>query len=230
MNRLPGAVQRHLAALRAMLVFTVICGIAYPLLVTGIAQLGFKNTADGSLLTNSKGQVVGSKLLCEAFTAKDGTPLPQYFQSRPSNAINSSNSAAAGDAKNVDGQYYACDPTQSGGTNLGPNSDTLKANIQNYQQVMSKFDSVDGYSVTPAQVAPDAVTASGSGLDPDISVLNADQQARRIATTRDLPLATVQALIGKYTSGRPLGFLGEPGVNVLELNLALDDQHPYSGA
>ena len=223
MNRLPGVVGRHLAALRAMILFTVVCGIAYPLLVTGIAQLGFKNTADGSLITNSKGQVVGSKLLCQAFTAKDGTPLPQYFQSRPSDAINSSNAAAAGDAKNVDGEYYACDPTQSAASNLGPNSPVLAANIKNYQSVMAKFDSVGGYTVAPDQVAPDAVTASASGLDPDISVLNADQQARRIATTRDLPLATVQGLIGKYTDGRDLGFLGEPGVNVLELNLALDE-------
>jgi potassium-transporting ATPase KdpC subunit len=223
MNRLPGAIGRHLAAIRAMILFTVICGIAYPLLVTGIAQLGFKNSADGSLITNSKGQVIGSKLLCQSFTAKDGTPLPQYFQSRPSDAINSSNSAAANDSKNVDGQYYACDPTQSAGSNLGPNSPVLAANIKNYQSIMSKFDSVDGYVVTPGEVAPDAVTASGSGLDPDISVLNADQQAHRIAATRDLSLATVQNLIGKYTDGRDLGFLGEPGVNVLELNLALDE-------
>ena len=223
MNRLPGAIGRHLAAIRAMIVFTVLLGIAYPLAVTGIAQLAFKNTADGSLIKNSKGQVVGSSLLCQSFTAKDGTPLPQYFQSRPSDAINSSNSAAADNSKNVDGEYYACDPTQSGASNLGPNSSALATNIQNYQSVMSKFDSVGGYVVTPSQVAPDAVTASASGLDPDISVLNADQQARRIATTRDLPLATVQGLIAKYTDGRPLGFLGEPGVNVLELNLALDE-------
>jgi K+-transporting ATPase ATPase C chain len=223
MNRLPGAIGRHLAAIRAMIVFTIVCGIAYPLLVTGIAQLGFKNTADGSLIKNSKGQVVGSSLLCQAFTAKDGTPLPQYFQSRPSDAINSSNDTAADNPKNVDGEYYACDPTQSSGSNLGPNSPVLKADIQNYQTIMAKFDSVGGYVVTPSQVAPDAVTASASGLDPDISVLNADQQARRIADTRDLPLGTVQNLIATYTDGRDLGFLGEPGVNVLELNLALDE-------
>jgi potassium-transporting ATPase KdpC subunit len=223
MNRLPGVIGRHLAAIRAMILFTVICGIAYPLLVTGIAQLGFKSTADGSLITNSKGRVVGSKLLCQAFTAKDGTPLPQYFQSRPSDAVNSGNSAAAGDSKNVDGEYYGCDPTQSAGSNLGPDSLALAADIKNYQSVMSKFDSVGGYTVAPTQVAPDAVTASGSGLDPDISVLNADQQAHRIATTRDLPLTTVQGMIAKYTDGRDLGFLGEPGVNVLELNLALDE-------
>jgi K+-transporting ATPase ATPase C chain len=230
MNRLPGAIGRHLAALRAMIVFTIVCGIAYPLLVTGVAQLGFKNTADGSLIKNSKGQVVGSSLLCQTYTQKDGTPLPQYFQSRPSDAINSSNSAAADNSKNVDGQYYACDPTQSAGSNLGPNSPVLTADIQAYQTLMSKFDSVGGYVVTPSQVAPDAVTASGSGLDPEISVLNADQQVRRIADTRGIPLATVQALIAKNTGGRDLGFLGEPGVNVLELNLALDEQYPYSGS
>lgn len=223
MNRLPGAIGRHLAAIRAMIVFTVICGIAYPLVVTGIAQVAFKTTADGSLIKNSKGQVVGSSLLCQTFTAKDGTPLPQYFQSRPSDAINSSNSAAANNSKNVDGQYYACDPTQSAGSNLGPNSPVLATTIQGYQTLMAKFDSVGGYVVTPSQVAPDAVTASGSGLDPDISVLNADQQARRIADTRGLSLDTVQGLIAKYTGGRDLGILGEPGVNVLELNLALDE-------
>src|ERR1700738_5374525 len=108
MNRLPGAVLRHLAALRAMLVFTVICGIAYPLLITGVAQAAFKSQADGSLVTNSKGQVVGSKLLCQEFVDAKGNPLNQYFQPRPSNAIPSG-------AKND----YGCDPTQSGGSNLG---------------------------------------------------------------------------------------------------------------
>jgi potassium-transporting ATPase KdpC subunit len=218
MNRLPGAVLRHLAALRALLVFTVICGIAYPLLVTGIAQAAFKNQADGSLVTNSKGQVVGSKLLCQEFVDSKGNPLNQYFQPRPSDAIPSG-------AKND----YGCDPTQSAGSNQGPNSDTLLKNIETDRTAMAAFDSVPGYTVTPAQVATDAVTASASGLDPEISVLNARQQEHRIAATRGISVAQVDALVKANTGGRPLGFLGEPGVNVLELNIALDTQYPYSG-
>jgi potassium-transporting ATPase KdpC subunit len=218
MNRLPGAVLRHLAALRALLVFTAICGIAYPLLVTGIAQAAFKSQADGSLITNGKGQVVGSKLLCQEFTDSKGNALNQYFQPRPSFAIPSG-------AKND----YGCDPTQSGGSNLGPNSDTLLKDIDTNRNSMAAFDSVPGYTVTPAQVATDAVTASASGLDPEISVLNAQQQEHRIAATRGISVAQVDALVKQNTGGRDLGFLGEPGVNVLQLNIALDTQYPYSG-
>lgn len=217
MNRLPGAVLRHLAALRALLVLTVICGIAYPLLVTGIAQAAFSNQADGSLITNGKGQVVGSKLLCQEFVDAKGDPLAQYFQPRPSNAIPSG-------TKN----NYGCDPTQSGGSNQGPNSTTLLGNIDTYRNSVSAFDSVGGYTVTPQQVATDAVTASASGLDPQISVLNAQQQEHRIAATRGLSVDQVDALVRRNTGGRDLGFLGEPGVNVLELNLALDEQYPYT--
>jgi K+-transporting ATPase ATPase C chain len=218
MNRLPGAVLRHLAALRALIVFTVICGIAYPLLVTGVAQAAFKSQADGSLVTNSKGQAVGSKLLCQEFVDGKGNPLNQYFQPRPSNAIPS---GATND--------YGCDPAQSGGSNLGSNSDKLVKLVAANQKAMAAFDSVGGYTVAPSQVAADAVTASASGLDPEISVLNADQQKHRIAATRGITVAQVDALVQKYTGGRDLGFLGEPGVNVLLLNLALDAQYPYSG-
>jgi potassium-transporting ATPase KdpC subunit len=218
MNRLPGAVLRHLAALRTLLVFTVICGIAYPLLVTGIAQAAFKSQADGSLVTNNKGQVVGSKLLCQEFVDSKGNPLPQYIQPRPSDAIPS---GATND--------YGCDPAQSAGSNLGPNSDKLLGNIDTYRNSMSAFDSVGGYTVTPQQVATDAVTASGSGLDPEISVLNAQQQEHRIAATRGISVDQVDALVKANTGGRDLGFLGEPGVNVLQLNIALDNQYPYTG-
>jgi potassium-transporting ATPase KdpC subunit len=218
MNRLPGAVLRHLAALRALIVFTVICGIAYPLLVTGVAQVAFKSQADGSLVTNSKGQTVGSKLLCQEFTDAKGNPLEQYFQPRPSDAIPS---GATND--------YGCDPAQSAGSNLGSNSDKLVKLVAANQKAMAAFDSVDGYTVAPSQVATDAVTASGSGLDPEISVLNADQQEHRIAATRGITVAQVDALVKANTGGRDLGFLGESGVNVLELNLALDAHYPYSG-
>lgn len=217
MNRLPGAVLRHLAAFRAMIVFTIILGIAYPLLATGIAQAAFKTQADGSLVTNNKGQVVGSKLLCQEFTDAKGNPLSQYFQPRPSDAIPS---GATDD--------YGCDPAQSAGSNLGPNSDKLLGNIDTYRNAMSAFDSVGGYTVAPQQVATDAVTASGSGLDPDITPLNAQQQEHRIAATRGISVGQVDALVKANTGGRDLGFLGEPGVNVLQLNIALDDQYPYT--
>jgi len=218
MNRLPAPILRHLAALRALLVFTVICGIAYPLLVTGIAQAAFKHQADGSLVTNSEGQVVGSALLCQEFVDAKGNPLPQYFQPRPSNAV------PAGAAND-----YGCDPAQSGGSNLGTNSDKLKQEVADRQKAMAAFDSVGGYSVAPNQVAVDAVTASASGLDPDISVLNAQQQEHRIAATRGITIAQVDALVKANTGGRDLGFLGEPGINVLQLNIALDANYPSAG-
>jgi K+-transporting ATPase ATPase C chain len=223
MNRLPAPILRHVAALRALLVFTVICGIAYPLLVTGIAQAAFKTQADGSLITNGKGQVVGSKLLCQEFVDAKGNPLPQYFQPRPSNARLSStpSSGATND--------YGCDPAQSGGSNLGTNSDKLTGQVADRQKAMSAFDSVGGYNVAPNQVAVDAVTASASGLDPDISPLNAAQQEHRIAATRGIPVDQVDALVRANTGGRDLGFLGEPGVNVLQLNIALDNQYPHAG-
>ena len=222
MNRLPGAVLRYLAAFRALIVFTVICGIAYPLVVTGIAQAAFKSQADGSLVTDNKGQVVGSKLLCQEFVDAKGNPLPQYFQPRPSFARLSSTQSSG--AKND----YGCDPAQSAGSNLGPNSTTLLGNIDTNRNSMSAFDSVGGYTVTPQQVATDAVTASGSGLDPEISVLNAQQQEHRIAATRAITVDQVDALVKQNTGGRDLGFLGEPGVNVLELNIALNDHYPYT--
>jgi potassium-transporting ATPase KdpC subunit len=218
MNRLPAPILRHLAAIRAMLVFTVILGIAYPLVVTGVAQAAFSSKANGSLVTNGKGHVVGSKLLCQEFVDAKGNPLPQYFQPRPSDAVPS---GATND--------YGCDPAQSAGSNLGTNSDKLKQLVADRQKAMAAFDSVAGYTVAPNQVAVDAVTASGSGLDPDISVLNAQQQEHRIAATRGITLAQVDALVKANTGGRALGFLGEPGVNVLELNLALDKQYPYAG-
>ncbi len=218
MNRLPAPILRHLAALRALLVFTVICGIAYPLLVTGIAQAAFSSQANGSLVTNGKGQTVGSKLLCQEFVDAKGNPLPQYFQPRPSDAVPSG-------AQND----YGCDPAQSAGSNLGTNSDKLKQQVAERQNAMSAFDSVGGYRLAPNQVAVDAVTDSASGLDPDISPLNATQQEHRIAATRSVSVAQVDALVKQYTGGRDLGFLGESGVNVLQLNIALDTQYPYSG-
>jgi K+-transporting ATPase ATPase C chain len=206
MNRLPAAILRHVAALRAMLVFTAICGIAYPLVMVGIAQAAFSDKANGSLIKNSAGQIVGSSLLCQEFVDAKGNPLAQYFQVRPSNAANSS-----------DKTDYGCDALYSSGSNLGPNSSVLLKNVQTNKAAVATFNGVPR-SAVPA----DAVTASASGLDPDISPAYAAIQAQRIATVRGLPLSEVQTLIAENTAGRTLGFLGESTVNVLRLNLALD--------
>jgi K+-transporting ATPase ATPase C chain len=284
--RLPAWLAQHLAALRALLVFTVLCGLIYPLLMVAVGRLpGLDGKADGSLVTVGD-TTVGSSLIGQSFTDKDGNPIPKYFQSRPS---------AAGDGY---------DPTSTSASNLGPESvvDTLAANPDDASQslltqvcsrslAIGKLEGVDGsrpyctadgvgavlavfyrdgftgpvtrvvsvnqtgtpfvatydgVTVEPAKdgvdyvalggvitpirgtapakpvVPSDAVTASGSGLDPDISPAYATLQAPRIARERGLSLDQVHSLIAKYTDGRALGFMGEPGVNVLELNLALD--------
>jgi K+-transporting ATPase ATPase C chain len=205
MDRLPSLVRQHIAAFRMLLAFTVLCGIVYPVVMWGVAQVAFKNQADGSLVTY-KGQVVGSSLLCQEFVDAKGNPLPQYFQPRPSNATSG--------AKND----YGCDPGYSGAANLGPNNSTLLTTIKQLQQQISKFD-----NVPVSKIPPDAVTSSGSGLDPDISPAYAAIQVARVAAARHLPVATVQSLVAKNTKARDLGFLGEPGVNVLILNIALDE-------
>ena len=279
--RLPSWLAQHLAALRALLVLTVLLGIAYPLLFVAIGRVpGLAAKADGSLVAN------GSKLIGQAFTDQDGNPVAKYFQSRPSAA----------------GQGY--DPTSTSASNLGPESvvDTLTANPDDAKQslltqvcarslAVGRLEGVDGsrpyctsdgvgavlavfhrdgltgpvtravsvnqtgtpflatyagVTVEPAQpghdyvaeggvitpirgnapakpaVPADAVTASGSGLDPDISPAYAELQVARVARERGMTAAAVRTLVHKYTDDRALGFLGEPGVNVLQLNLALD--------
>ena len=205
MNRLPSIVRQHIAALRGLLLFTVICGIAYPLLMFGIGQGVFHNQANGSPVS-SNGKVVGSSLLCQEFVDAKGNPLPQYFQPRPSEAVNP--------ASKTD---YGCDPLFSGASNLGPNNQVLVQDIKARQQQIAQFNHVPVSSI-PA----DAVTASGSGLDPDISPQYADLQVNRVAQARHLSPAVVRALVTQYTQGRNLGFLGEPRVDVLNLNVALD--------
>jgi K+-transporting ATPase ATPase C chain len=198
-----------------LLAFTVLCGIIYPVVMWGVAQAAFKNQANGSLVT-SNGKVVGSSLLCQEFVDAKGNPLPQDFQPRPSAASNSSVKTD-----------YGCDPGFSGAANLGPNNSTLLTTVKQLQQQISKFD-----NVPISKIPPDAVTSSGSGLDPDISPQYADIQVARVAAARHLPVATVQALVSKYTQGRTIGFLGEPRVDVLNLNLALDQlpgQAAYAG-
>jgi potassium-transporting ATPase KdpC subunit len=205
MNRLPSSLRQYIAALRMLLVFTVICGIVYPVVMWGVAQAAFKNQADGSLVSVN-GKVVGSSLICQEFVDSKGNPLPRYFQERPSNAT----SGATTD--------YGCDPGYSAASNLGPNNSTLLTNVKQRQAQIAAFD-----HVAISQIPPDAVTASASGLDPDISPQYADIQVKRVAAARHLPVATVQSLVSKYTQGRTVGFLGEPRVDVLTLNIALDE-------
>jgi len=215
MNRLPSLVRQHIAALRMLLAFTVLCGIVYPVVMWGVAQAAFKNQADGSLVTY-KGQVVGSSLLCQEFVDAKGNPLPQDFQPRPSTA---SSSSVKGD--------YGCDPGYSGAANLGPNNSSLVTTVKQLQQQIAAFD-----NVPVSEIPADAVTSSGSGLDPDISPQYADIQVDRVAAARHLPVATVQSLVNQYTQGRNIGILGEPRVDVLPLNLALDElpgQAAYAG-
>jgi K+-transporting ATPase ATPase C chain len=199
MSRLPSWIRQHLAALRALLVFTVVCGIAYPLIMLGVAQAAFHRQANGSLVT-FHGRTAGSSLLCQQFVNTKGTPLPQYFQGRPSDTAGS-----------------ACNPLASGGSNLATTSRTLARTIAARRQQVATFN-----GVSPAAVPPDAVTASASGLDPDISPAYAYLQVNRVARARHLSLATVRALVTRHIQGRTLAFLGEPRVNVLALNLALD--------
>jgi potassium-transporting ATPase KdpC subunit len=180
-------------ALLAVVAFTVVCGLAYPLVVTAIAQVGWRDTANGSLIERD-GVVVGSELIGQNFTS------PQYFHPRPS----------------ATGHGY--DGRASSGSNFGPTNEEYLATVADRVAAYR-----DENGLAPTELVPvDAVTASGSGLDPQISVRNAELQAPRVASARGMELSAVLALIEQHTSDRPLGILGDPGVNVLELNLDLD--------
>ncbi|MGW4802286.1 potassium-transporting ATPase subunit C [Nonomuraea sp. NPDC004297] len=276
MERLPSWLRQHLAALRAVAVLTVLLGLAYPLVTTGVAQVLFNEHANGSIV-QAGGKDVGSALIGQSFTDADGNPVRTYFQSRPS---------AAGDGY---------DPTSSGASNLGPEDvvdvlaapgtegkESLLTRVCARSKAIGELEGVSGarpyctpygvgavlkvfpgravsvnqacpavpfvpaYQGLPVECArpgedyaagrtvpvrgdvravpvpADAVTASGSGLDPHISVAYAELQAPRVARERGLPLDRVRELIGAHTTGRALGFIGEPAVNVLDLNLALD--------
>lgn len=182
------------AAFRALLVFTVLAGVAYPLAVTAIAQVAFGGKADGSLIERD-GDVVGSQLIGQPFEGDE------WFHPRPSAA----------------GSGY--DGMASSASNLGPTNDVLLDTVAERVDTYRRINGLDDDTAVPV----DAVTTSGSGLDPHISVANARLQAPRVARARDMDLDDVLTLIDKHTTGRVLGFLGEEGVNVLELNLALDD-------
>ena len=206
MDRLPVIVRQHIAGFRFLLVFTVLCGFIYPLVMLGIGQAAFHNKVNGSLVSYH-GQVVGSGLLCQEFVNAKGQPLPQYFQPRPSDAV------VAG-VKND----YGCDPLYSSASNLGPTNPVEIADIEAEQKAISAFD-----HVPISEIPADAVTASGSGLDPDITPANAYIQVDRIAAARNLTASEVRNLVTRKITGRTLGFLGEPTVNVLLLNILLDE-------
>jgi potassium-transporting ATPase KdpC subunit len=208
-----------ISAVTGLVAMTLLLGLAYPLVVTGVSQVVFPGRANGSQIVRD-GKLVGSRLIAQDFRKpvldasgkpkvdKDGNPVltpdTRYFQPRPST-----------------GTSY--NPSATAFTNLGPNSkdarDTFKVNLQGYLALERRYDG----GLTAKQVPVDAVTSSGSGVDPHISKANAAIQARRVAAVRRLPLARVDQLISDNTDGRSLGVLGEPGVNVLELNLALDN-------
>jgi K+-transporting ATPase ATPase C chain len=205
MPRLPAWIGQHLAAVRAIIVMTIITGGIYPLAVLGIGQVAFHNQANGSTVSYN-GKVVGSSLLCQEFVDAKGNPLPQYFQPRPS--------VASAPGSKTD---FGCDPLYSGASNLGPNNPTLLTNVEAYKKAYAQFN-----HVSESSVPPDAVTTSASGLDPYISPQNAADQEARVAAARHLPLSEVRSLVASRTQSRTLGFLGEPRVNVLTLNIALD--------
>jgi K+-transporting ATPase ATPase C chain len=186
-------VRTTFIALRMLLVTAVLLGLLYPLVMTGAAQVLFPGKADGSLV-KVNGKVAGSSLIAQDFTS------PGYFHTRPS---------AAGTG------YDAMDSSFS---NLGPTSRTLRDRVRADVRAAIKADP----GLKFGQVPIDMVTTSGSGLDPDITIANARVQAPRVAAARNLPLSRVLALVEATTTGRQLGFLGEPRVNVLALNLALD--------
>jgi K+-transporting ATPase ATPase C chain len=201
-----------------IIVLTLLCGILYPLLVTGVSQVAFPGNANGQKVY-VHGKLVGSKIIGQSFGTvvigkngkpemQNGNPVtapdPRYFQTRPSATVPSDNAAAT---------------TFS---NLGPNSKAtlteISSNIQAYIGLNGKY--YPG-GLTAAKIPVDAANSSASGIDPDISIANADIQAHRVAAVRHMPLHQVMQMVSKYTGGRGLGFSGEPGVNVLELNLAL---------
>ncbi|MFH9424841.1 potassium-transporting ATPase subunit KdpC [Streptomyces sp. NPDC017529] len=201
------------AGLRALLVLTVVCGVIYPLVVTGVAQAAFHGKANGSEVRQD-GRTVGSELLGQRYDKgqdKDGTPVPdlRYFQPRPSAGLGSNQT------NGVNTQY---DLQVSGATNQGATNTDLIAAVKERKKWVSET-----YGVPQSRVPADAVTSSGSGLDPDISPEYAKLQANRVAKENRLDPAKVEQLVEDTTEGRILGFMGEPRVNVLKLNMGLKE-------
>jgi K+-transporting ATPase ATPase C chain len=181
-------------------VLTIGFGVIYPFAMTGLAQVFFNHQANGSLITNAKGQVIGSELIGQLFTK------PQYFHGRPSATVD------------ANGNPLPYNAASSAGSQLGPTNTKLFSNTIAIADRIRKENGLPPNYVLPA----DAVSTSASGVDPNISPAYADLQVPRVAKARGLSQAAVRTLVQKYTSGRDLGVLGEPRVNVLELNLALD--------
>ena len=192
-----GTIRQGAAGIALLAVLTLALGFGYPLVVTGISQLFFHHQANGSLVY-SNGNLTGSALLGQSFTNAKGNPLPQYFQPRPS-------------AVDYNG-------AGSGASNLGPSNPVLLNQVSERARAYRAFDHLPAGAAVPV----DAVTASGSGLDPDISVANALDQAPRVTAARHLPTARVIALVYQYTTGSQGRFLSEPVVNVPQINIALD--------
>ena len=190
--------RTHWVALRAMIAFTLVLGVAYTALVTAIGQFALPAQANGSLVHDAAGDVVGSSLVGQSFADADGAPLPEWFQPRPS---------AAGDGY---------DGGASSGSNLGPENPDLARAIEERRTRVAVSD-----GVAESEVPADAVTASASGLDPHVSPAYARLQVARVAAARGLPEAEVARLVEAHVRGRDLGYLGDETVNVLELNLAL---------
>ena len=190
--------QNLVSSVIAIVVTTAFFGFVYPLVMTGFAQVAFKHQANGSLISRN-GHVVGSKLAAQEFTSA------RYFHERPSGTSPAYNAGATTFA------------------NLGPTNPDLAKNIKTAAAAILKLEGPYNPGLTIHDIPVDAVTTSASGIDPDISPAYAALQSRRVAAVRHLPLATVQKLVSKYDHGRSWGFFGEPGVNVLELNVALDD-------
>jgi potassium-transporting ATPase KdpC subunit len=189
------------ASVIAIVVLTVAFGFGYPAVMTGFAQVAFKDKANGSLIERN-GKIVGSRLAAQEFKS------PRYFHERPS---------ATSPAYNAGATTFA---------NLGPTSPDLAKNVKAAAAAILKLERPYNPGLAIGDIPVDAVTTSGSGIDPDISPAYAALQSRRIAAVRKLPLETVQRLIDENKDGRSLGFLGEPGIDVLKLNLALDREAP----
>ncbi|MGW0555349.1 potassium-transporting ATPase subunit C [Streptomyces sp. NPDC002926] len=217
MNNSVGNTARLIwAGLRALLVLTVVCGVIYPLAITGVAQALFHDKANGSEI-RADGKVVGSELIGQTYNLppKKGqkTPAPdlKWFQPRPSNGLG---------VNSVNTQYRLI---LSGATNRSGDNPELIKWVTDAKAAVVKDNSVGGYKVKPSDVPADAVTSSGSGLDPQISPEYAKLQVHRVAEKNHLSVAQVDKLVQDHTDGRTLGFIGEPRVNVLTLNIALKE-------
>ncbi|WP_138907648.1 potassium-transporting ATPase subunit C [Streptomyces chryseus] len=204
------------AGLRALLVLSVVCGVVYPLAVTGVAQALFHDKANGSQVT-SGGKVVGSELIGQRYDLplKKGQETPEpdlkWFQPRPSNGLG---------ANSVNTQYQL---VLSGATNRSGDDEELITWVKDAKAAVVKDNSTAGHRVDPSDVPAEAVTSSGSGLDPHISPEYAALQAHRVAEKNHLDVKLVEKLVADHTDGRTLGFMGEPRVNVLNLNIALKE-------